>query len=40
MTKDQVEISQKKRRANIILALILGAVALIGLVWPLVVMVK
>ena len=39
MTKDQVEISQKKRRANIILALILGTVALIGLVWPLVVMV-
>jgi hypothetical protein len=40
MAKGQTEVSQKKRRSNIILALILGTVALIGLAWPLVVMVN
>ena len=36
----QIEINDKKRRNNIVLALILGVIALFGLVWPIIFMVQ
>ncbi|MBL4607418.1 MAG: hypothetical protein JKY01_06265 [Pseudomonadales bacterium] len=39
MVQKDIEMDRKQRRTNIILALVLGSIALIGFVWPLIVMV-